>query len=58
MTVTYITCLVTHKDKNRNPNTYTNNDNVSLIENNMIDAFFNTKETGKFLFRLSDKDFN
>lgn len=58
LTATYITYLVTHKDKNRNPNTYSNNDNVSLIEKNMIDAFSNTKDTGKFSFRLDDQDIN
>lgn len=58
LTATYITYLVTHKDKNRNDNTYSNNDNVSLIEKNMIDAFSNTKDTGKFSFRLSDQDIN
>ena len=55
---TYITYLITHKDKNRNPNAYRNNDNVSLIEKNMIDAFSNIKDTGKFSFRLLDQDIN
>ena len=54
MTATYIIYLVTRIDKNRNPNTYNENSYVSLIEKNMIDAFSNTKDTGKFL--LSDSD--
>ncbi|MCQ2976391.1 MAG: hypothetical protein MJ232_00040 [archaeon] len=58
LTATYITYLVTHKDKNRNPNAYSNNENISLIEKNMIDPFSNTKDTGKFSFRLSDQDIN
>ncbi len=58
LTAVYITYLVTHKDTNRNPNTYNENSNVSLIEKNMIDAFSNTKDTGKFSFSLSDSDIN
>jgi len=58
LTATYITYLVTHKDKNRNTNAYSNNDNVSLVEKNMIDAFSNIKDTGKFSFCLSDSDIN
>ena len=58
LTATYITYLITHKDNNRNPNTYNENSNVSLIEKNMINAFSNTKDTGKFSFTLSDQDIN
>ncbi|MCQ2815122.1 MAG: hypothetical protein MJ227_02385 [Bacilli bacterium] len=58
LTATYITYLVTHKDKNRNSNTYNENSSVSLIEKSMIDAFSNTKDTGKFSFSLSDSDIN
>ena len=58
LTAVYITYLLTHKDTNRDTNTYNENSNVSLIEKNMIDAFSNTKDTGKFSFTLSDQDIN
>ena len=58
LTATYITYLVTHKDTNRNTYTCNENSSVCLIEKNMIDAFSNTKDTGKFSFSLSDSDIN
>ena len=58
LTATYVTYLITHKDKNRNPNTYNENLSVSLIEKNMIDAFSMSKDTGKFSFTLPEQDIN
>lgn len=54
----YVTFIVTHKDEGRNkhqPNCFTT---TQVIESNLVEAFKDTKTTGKFSFRLSDDDIN
>lgn len=54
----YVTFIVTHKDEGRNrhqPNSFTAS---QVIESNLVEAFKDTKTTGKFSFRLSDNDIN
>ena len=57
-TIIYLTYLFTHRDSNRNPTSKVDNSNIQLIQKNLLDGFKNTKETGKYSFRISDEDIN
>lgn len=57
-TLTYLIFLISHKDSNRNPTVKKETSNIQLIQKNLIEGFKNTKDTGKFSFRMSDEDIN
>lgn len=54
----YLLFIFTHKDKGRDNHDYSDTSSVSLIDKNMVDAFKDTKNTGKISFSLSDDDIN
>lgn len=58
LTAIYILYIVTHKDKNRDNNTYNETSNTSLIEKNIVDAFKDTSSTGKISFNVPTSDIN
>lgn len=54
----YVLYIVSHKDNNRDPNTYNNVTSTELIEKNMVDAFKDTKNIGLISFDIPESDIN
>ncbi|MBQ0009225.1 MAG: hypothetical protein KBS97_03015 [Firmicutes bacterium] len=57
-TLTYLIFLISHKDSSRNPTVKKETTNIQLIQKDLIEGFKNTKDTGRFSFRMSDEDIN
>lgn len=58
LSAVYLIFLLSHRDYSRNPYTKVSNSNIQLIQKNLMDGFKDTKESGKYVFKLSDEDIN
>ncbi len=58
LTLVYVAYIVSHKDKTRDNNVYNDNNNITLIEKNIVDACKDLETTGKISFSLPKEDIN